>query len=673
MNRLLLLKTWTVGLLISAFSLQLTAQSSDYVKQIGGVSANAYGKSIALDNSGNVYAVGTYSGTVDFNPNPGIMLNYSATGSTDVFITKTNTNGDLIWAKSIGGTAGDEGHAIAIDNSGNIYITGAFFGMVDFNPDPIAEFKLITTSSRDVFVAKYSSEGSFIWAKQLGGTGDERGYGIAVDVSGSVYTTGYFSGTADFDPGTATHTLTSAGGYEVFISKLNTNGEFVWAKQLNGSLSNIGYGIICDTTGNVLLTGYFAGTVDFDPGTTVNQMVSSGDTDIFILKLSSAGSFIWAKQLGGVNQDYGMAITTDNNGNIYTTGFFQTIADFDPHSATTYNISTKGNRDIYISKLTADGEFAWVKQIGGTGDDRGTALHVDNGGNVYAAGYFASTADFNIESCPLEYASYGLIDAFVVKLNNLGELAWVKQIGGSGNDYVYGLTSDLNGELYSTGGFATTAGFNAVDAPIYLTAKGESDAFIYKVFDEQEVNQTTEETLPVVLKYFTGKSLIRSNQLEWATLAEINNNFFEIERSADGENYVVLRQVAAKGNTKKENIYLYQDDLPLKGNNYYRLKQSDTNGRFTYSGTVVLYTGLNDSRSIAVYPNPNKGKVTVSSNDIFEKASLSVFDMHGRLVFKKQNINGDQYQIDLLRHPDGQYILEIHNKGIISKIKLIKN
>src|SRR5690606_9439814 len=114
MNRLLLLKTWTVGLLISAFSLQLTAQSSDYVKQIGGVSANAHGKSIALDNSGNVYAVGTYSGIVDFNPDPGITLNYSATGSTDVFITKTNTNGDLIWAKSIGGTAGDEGHAIAI-------------------------------------------------------------------------------------------------------------------------------------------------------------------------------------------------------------------------------------------------------------------------------------------------------------------------------------------------------------------------------------------------------------------------------------------------------------------------------------------------------------------------------------------------------------------------------
>ena len=181
----------------------------------------------------------------------------------------------LQWAKSAGGVDYDQGRAVAVDASGNVYTTGYFFGTVDFNPGtaPGDTFFLTTLNPNgsNAFILKLNSSGGLIWAKKLGGIDFTDGYSLTVDASGNIYTTGYYSGRVDFDPDTAaadTFFITSVGQAEnVFISKLNSSGGFVWAKSFGGNDYSDGYSIKTDGGGNVYTTGYFSGTVDFNPDT----------------------------------------------------------------------------------------------------------------------------------------------------------------------------------------------------------------------------------------------------------------------------------------------------------------------------------------------------------------------------------------------------------------------
>ena len=181
------------------------------------------------------------------------------------------------------------------------------------------------------------SAGNFVWARQLGGTGN----GIAVDASGNVLTTGSFGGTADFDPGAGTNNLTSAGSFDIFISKLDSAGNLSLAFAVGAAAGGTdkGQAIATDAAGNVYTTGYFQGTIDFDPGPGVSLMTSAGGTDIFVVKLDSAGNFVWARQFGGTSDDQGNGIAVDASGNVLTTGYFKGTADFVRHDAWTDNLA----------------------------------------------------------------------------------------------------------------------------------------------------------------------------------------------------------------------------------------------------------------------------------------------------------------------------------------------
>jgi len=200
-------------------------------------------------------------------------------------------------------------------------------------------------------LSHFANAQNFEWAKQLGGVSSDVGSSIAVDAFGNVYTTGYFQGTADFDPGPGAFNLTSAGGGDIFISKLDASGNFVWAKQMGGTSEDVGYSIAVDASGNVFTTGYFEGTADFDPGPGTFNLTSAGNTDIFISKLDASGNFVWAKQLGGTDYDSGVSIALDTSGNVYTTGWFQGTVDFDPGPGT-FNLTSAGNSDIFVHKMS---------------------------------------------------------------------------------------------------------------------------------------------------------------------------------------------------------------------------------------------------------------------------------------------------------------------------------
>jgi hypothetical protein len=196
-----------------------------------------------------------------------------------------------------------------------------------------------------------AGDGDFVWAKQMGGTDYDVGQGIAVDMAGNVYTTGYFQGTADFDPGPGSFNLTSTGNEDIFVSKLDSAGNLVWAKQMGGTSGDAGQDIAVDAAGNVYTTGFFYSTVDFDPGPGTFNLTSTGDTDIFVSKLDSAGNFVWAKQMGGTDPDAGYDIAVDAAGNVYTTGYFWGTADFDPGPGS-FNLTSAGFSDIFVSKLS---------------------------------------------------------------------------------------------------------------------------------------------------------------------------------------------------------------------------------------------------------------------------------------------------------------------------------
>ena len=453
------------------YSISLSAQPYFEWANGFGDTAGDIGYAITTDASGNVYATGDFSGTVDFDPGSGVY-NLTSVGGFDIFISKYDASGNFIWAKQIGGTTGDAGYSIAVDASENVYTTGFFYGTVDF--DPGAGVFNLTAAGNDIFICKLDASGNFVWAKQIGGSSGDTGHGIANDASGNLYIAGTFYGTADFDPGAGVFNMTSAGGNDIFVCKLDTSGNFLWARQLGGTLSDSGFSTTTDASGNVLTTGYFQGTADFDPGAGVFNLTSAGSQDIFICKLDASGNFLWASRAGDSAMDQGLSIATDALGNVFTTGYFEGTADFDP-GAGTFNLTSTGGSDIFISKLDASGNFLWAGHTGGSGNDDGFAVATDATGNVYFTGVFGGTVDFDPGPGTYNMTSVGSSDIFITKLDNF---SWAVQIGGSVG---YAITTDVSGNVITTGYYSSTGDFNPESGVYNLVSAGSSDIFVVKL------------------------------------------------------------------------------------------------------------------------------------------------------------------------------------------------
>ncbi|MCB9272695.1 MAG: hypothetical protein H6564_01550 [Lewinellaceae bacterium] len=330
---------------------------------------------------------------------------------------------------------------------------------------------------------------NFIWATQMGGPTTDRGYAIAVDAIGNVYTTGAFTGTADFnpstDPNTGTYNLTAVGNYDIFISKLDASGNFLWAKNIGGTFADYGNSITLDANGFLYITGFFQGVVDFDPGNGVNNLTSAGNKDIFVAKFNISGDFVWAKRMGGTGDDEGYDITVNAIGNVGTTGYFRYTVDFDPGSGTS-NL-TAGYYDVFVSMLDESGNFLWAKQMGGgfngngNSGSGGTGISMDTGGNVFTTGYFSGTGDFDPGAGTYNLTGGVTTDIFVSKLDASGNFVWAKHVGegssrGVGND----IALDLSGNVYITGSFRGTGDFNPSPFGTY-SLTGDDDILVYKL------------------------------------------------------------------------------------------------------------------------------------------------------------------------------------------------
>ena len=458
--------------------------------QLGGTGWD-YGTS-AVDAEGNLYVTGDFSGTADFDPGTGVF-NLSAVGGPDIFLAKYNPLGQLIWAKRIGGTATESGEDIAIDNLGNVYITGYFLGTVDFDPGSTV-LDLSSNGLKDIFIAKFNPNGNLVWAKSFGGSSNDVGQSISLGGLGNVFATGYFEGIADFNPGPATLNLMSEGGRDIFICKLTDGGSFVWAKSMGGTGNDESNAIESDLTGNTYITGGFESTADFNPSSSVYNLASQGSKDIFIAKYNTLGNLVWAQGIGGSYSDEGNALGIDVSGNVYATGNFGGLADFDPDSTGTYTLNAQSPQAPFINKLNGNGQFVWAKHMSGPIGGAGRAISLDSVGNIYATGYFSGTMDFDPNLGTYIFSSNGSSDVYVSALNENGDFMWANSFGGIYNDNAHSISVDDNGSIVVTGEFYETVDFDPDTTQLLLTSAGGTDIFVLQFSQQLVANFIASET-----------------------------------------------------------------------------------------------------------------------------------------------------------------------------------
>lgn len=472
-------------LLIVSFTSTCVFAQDTYLKwarQFAGTSPLKYsrGWGIETDANGNVYSAGVFTGTVDFDPGPGVY-NFTPS-STDVYISKLDSAGKFLWAKQITGSFGTLTRSLCLDRDNNVYVTGTFQATVDFDPGP-GIFNLTANGSADIFILKLTPDGDFVWVKQIGeASASTDTYSTTTDSFGSVYFAGNYLGSVDFDPGPGTFILTSTPGVlrDGFVCKLDASGNFIWAAGIGGSQSDIALGISTDKLDNVYVTGSYSTTVDFDPGPAVYNLVSNGLEDMFILKLDAGGNFIWARSIGGASSDACYKAITDDAGNVYATGYFRSTADFDPGPGV-YNLTAAAGTAIFVMKLDDAGNFTWAKAMGGSNFNTwGMALALDRFDNVYSTGFFVGPVDF--DPGPGSYIlNAAAIDIFLSKLDSDGNYVWAKSVGGANTDQGLAIKVDRYQNIYNTGFFSGTADFDLEAGTYNMTAIPVSDAFVLKL------------------------------------------------------------------------------------------------------------------------------------------------------------------------------------------------
>ncbi len=419
-----------------------------WAERFGGAQNDA-GYSVTVDGSGDIIVVGTFQGTADLGGGP-----VTSVGAADMYVAKYSPSGLYQWSKHFGGSGTITPRAVALDASGNVVVTGSFTGTVNFGGGSVTG----TSYTNDIFVAKYSSSGAYLWSKTFGSTGDDSGYGIAIDSGGNVVVAGTFSAYVDFGGGY----LIGYGTRNLFLAKYSPSGAYIWSKTIGNGSNNMPYGMAVDNNDNILVTGSFNNSLDFGGGT----LTSNGQSDIFLAKYSSSGAHVWSRGFGSSGSDVGYGIAVDGSGNVVVTGSFMGTVDFGGGTLT-----SNGQQDVFLAKYSSSGTYLWARSQGGIYSDQGNSVAIDGSGNVIVTGQFYSPVDFG----------GGLItggesiDIFAAKYSASGTHLWSEGFGGPYTDVGMGIAVDNAGEIIVTGYFYGTADFGG---PI-LTSTW-NDIFLFK-------------------------------------------------------------------------------------------------------------------------------------------------------------------------------------------------
>ncbi len=624
-------------------------QTPDLVISGGGTTQDI-GYDTAVDASGNMYVVGQFQNSATFG-----SYTITSAGNNDIFIAKYSSSGVCQWAKRAGSTTGDVGRGISI--SGNsIYITGFFSGTANFNtPSTTGSNEITATGTEDMFVAKYDENGNFQWAKRGGITATQcRGEKVAV-LGTEVYVVGYFNGTANFNTPSATgsNEISAAdSSSDIFIVKYDENGNLQWVKRAGGFGPDFGYDVTVTAT-SLYITGGFWFVANFNtPSSTgTNEISSAGSTslDIFVAKFDVSGNFQWAKRAGGNFNDYAQGIVAIGS-SVYITGLFTTLANFNNPSASGSNeLVGNGANNPFVAKYDENGNFQWAKRAGNstfTGTSIGAIAN-----SVYVTGYFeGSPANFSTPYVAGNYeiSSLGTNDIFLAKYNSSGDIQWVRRGGSNAFDEAWGLAVQGT-SIYVTGAYNNTANFNTPSASgsNETTTSGGYDVFIVRYGDSN--------ALPITLAHFEGNRLNNNVELSWTTLQEFDNKGFEVEISKNGVQFEKISFVESTNSNTKKNY-----NLQIKNNHeaYYRLKQLDFNGSYSYSN-IIFVEG--SEIMIIAYPNPSNEVIRVKIDKELKGVTAIITNANGQIV-ETVKLSQEETNLNIKHLQKGIYFLNVLSK-----------
>lgn len=648
-----------------------------WAKTFGNSTDYDKGHSIQVDVYGNVYVTGEFTGTIDFDPGAGINTLTSA-GGNDIFVLKLDAGGNFVWAKAFAGPVyGDIGKSVTVDNSGNVYIAGTFANTVDFDPS-VNVYDLTSAGWNDIFVEKLDANGDFVWAKSFAGTSNNEVNSIEIDAFGNVYTIGLFAGTVDFNPSASTYNLTSAGSYDIFIQKFDASGNFIWAKSFGESYEDKGYSLEIDASGNLYATGYFYGTVDFDPGANTYNLTSNSNNDIFVLKLDANGDFIWAKSVAGVGEQ-GSYLCIDTLGNVYTTGMFHGVnIDFDP-GVNTFNLTTNnGHYNVFLQKLDSSGNFVWAKSFDENGNNEySNSITIDALGNLYTTGRFYNTVDFNFGVGVDTLTSLGSTDVFVRKMSQCfptsgtatitacDSYTWIDGVtytssnntatdtlvNAAGCDSIVTLNLTINNSTAGTDVVTACDSYTWINGVTYFSSNNTAtdtltnttgcDSIVTLNLTINTVDISVTDNSPTLIANATGATYkwLDCDNNSNAIAGETNQSF----TAAANGNYSV--EVTANGCT-------------------------DTSACVNTTGVGIVENDFGNQ--LMVYPNPSNGNFAIDFGQVYAKTTITITDINGKLIYSKSFTQADMINVSIKEVPAGVYLTRIESGEKKAIIKLIK-
>jgi hypothetical protein len=379
--------------------------------------------------------------------------NGTAVQFRNIQITPLDLPPEFQSALATGGTGADTVLFMSSDAPGNTYVSGSFNGTT-----VIGGTTLTSAGSFDAYLAKFDPAGSMLWVRQVGGTGDESGFGSAPLANGDVYLCGRFNNTASFGG-----TNLTASGQDLFLARYDSSGNLLWARKAGGTGSDAAYAVVADAAGNAYLTGDFAGTADFGGV----QITSSSGQNSFVAKYDPTGALVWVARIGGTGSSSSTRLHLDKASNLYVGGSFQGDIQF-----VTPSLTSAGGNDGFVLKLDVNGAAQWVQQFGGPGNDVVRGMDTSADGTLNVGGSFRSS--MTIGTTTLSTA--GSDDWFITKLDSAGVPLWSRKAGGNGSDLVHSLTTDAWGNVLVVGSFSANATFNATT----LINSGSTDMAVVK-------------------------------------------------------------------------------------------------------------------------------------------------------------------------------------------------
>ncbi len=449
-------------------SAQLT--NFEWAERQGGTGTDR-SNDIVSDNAGNTFTTGSFSGSMTVG---GTTL--SSNGATDCYVIKRNASGAVLWAKSWGGTNNDEGLTIDLDAAGNILLGGVFLGGVDFNPGT-GTFNLTAAGIRDGYVLKLNAAGNFVWAVKIGGVNTDYVRDITTDAVGNVYVGGQFQNTMNFTIGSTPISLTSAGGYDIFLLRFSSAGALNSSQVIGGTGDDAINSIELDNLGNIYSTGYFNNTVDFNPGTATNNLLAS-NRDAFIAKYTVGGAYLWAHKIGGTSNDLGIVVRATGS-DILVGGYYKGSVDFNPGSST--NSSTAHSSSSYngfIVKYTGQGNYIWHAAVNSTITSRVNDIQVNSAGQTVVYGNYNGNTLFSGNTTAMSSSNQ---DAYIWYLNPSGLFEARYRMGSITNETPTKFAQDGSDNLYFTGSFAQPADMNVLPGTFTLGGLNNgTDGFVMK-------------------------------------------------------------------------------------------------------------------------------------------------------------------------------------------------